>query len=33
MRLELEFGGIHWGFDGVIATALTSFEQYHTFSS
>jgi len=31
--LELEFGGIHCGFGGVIATAPTSFEQCHTFSS
>jgi len=32
-RLELGIGSIHCGFDGVIATAPTSFEQCHTFSS
>ena len=33
VRLELGFGGINCGFDGVIPTALTSFEQCYTFSS
>jgi len=32
-RLELEFGGVHCGPDGVIPSAPTSFEQCHTFSS
>jgi len=32
-RPEFEFGGFHCGFDGVIPTAPTSFEQCHTFSS
>jgi len=32
-RLELEFGGMHCGFDGVISTAPTSYEECHTFSS
>jgi len=31
-RLELEYGGIHRGFDDVIQTAPTSFAQCHTFS-
>jgi len=32
-RLEVEFGGIHCGFEDVIPTAPTSFEQCHTISS
>jgi len=32
-RLELEYGGIHCEFDGVIPIAPISFEQCHTFSS